>query len=115
MPSSISNLVDNLTEHKREYKCVKGNLIIYKCLSCNKCYSKKLNDELKKKFKNTIKFSNNDINEFILLLRKGVYTYEYMDVWEKFNEITLPEKGQFYGNLNMEEITDADYKHGKSL
>ena len=65
---------------------VKGNLIIYKCLSCNKCYSKNLNEEIKKKFKNTFKFSNNDINKFILLFRKGNYPYEYIDYWEKFNE-----------------------------
>ena len=33
---------------------------------------------------------------FILLLRKGVYPYEYMDEWEKFNERTLPEKEESY-------------------
>ena len=27
-----------------------------------------------------------------------------MDVWEKFNETTLPEKEEFYSNLNLEEI-----------
>ena len=43
-----------------------------------------------------------------MLLRKGVYPYEYMDDWEKFNETTLPEKEEFYSNLNMEDITDAD-------
>ena len=48
---------------------VKDNLIKYKCLSCNKDYSKKHDEELKKKFKNTFKFSTNDINKFILLLR----------------------------------------------
>ena len=31
--------------------------------------------------------------------------------WEKFNETTLPEKEGFCSNLNMEEITDADYMH----
>ena len=36
-----------------------------------------------------------------------------MDVWEKFNKITLLEKGEFYSNLNMDDITDADYMHGK--
>ena len=30
-----------------------------------------------------------------------------MDDWEKFNETTLPEKGEFYSNLNMEDITDC--------
>ena len=90
MASSLSNLVDNLTEriHKikckycdcfLEYESVKDNLIKYKCLSCNKDYSNKLDEKLKKIFKNTFTFSNNDINKLILLLRKGVYPYEYMD------------------------------------
>ena len=50
-----------------------------------------------------------------MLLRKGVYPYEYMDDWEKFNETTLPEKEEFYSNLNMEDITDADYIHAKGV
>ena len=58
---------------------VSDKLIKYKCLSCNKDYSNKINEEFKKRFKSTFKFSNNDINKFILLLRKGVYPYEYMD------------------------------------
>ena len=31
-----------------------------------------------------------------------------MDRWEKFNETTLPEKEEFYSDLNMEDFTDAD-------
>ena len=42
---------------------------------------------------------------------KGGYPYEYMDDWEKFNEKSLPEKKDF----NMEDITDVDYAHAKSL
>ena len=30
-----------------------------------------------------------------------------------FNETTLPEKEDFYSNLNMEYITDADYMYAK--
>ena len=126
MASSLSNLVDNLTEgiHKikckdcdcfLEYESVKDNFIKYKCLSCNRNYSNKIDKELKKRFKNTFKFSDNDINKFILLLRKGVYPYEYMDDWEKFNETKLPEKEEFYSNLNLEDITDADYMHAKRV
>ena len=81
MESSLSNLVDNLTARIQKIKCkdcgcfleykrVQGNLQIHKSLFCNKCYLKKLNGGLKKKFKNTFKFSNNDVNEFILLLKK---------------------------------------------
>ena len=36
-----------------------------------------------------------------------------MDDWEKFNETSLPEKEDFFGNLNMEDITNADYTHEK--
>ena len=49
----------------------------YKCLSCNKNYSEIIDGHLKNRFKNTFKFSNN-ISEFILLLRKDVYPYEFM-------------------------------------
>ena len=47
-------------------------------------------------FFNTYKFSKHDNNKFILLLRKGVYPYEYMDDWEKFNEVSLPEKKKIF-------------------
>ena len=56
-----------------------------------------------------------DTNKFILLLRKAVYLYEYMDDWEKFNEISLPEKEKFYSHLTMENITDLDCPHAKIL
>ena len=126
MTTSFSNLVDNLAEgiHKikcedcdcfLEYESVKDNLIEYKSLSCNKDYENNIDEKLKKRFKNTVKFSNNDINKFILLPRKGVYPYECMDDWENFNEATLPEKEGFYRNLNMEDIADADYMHGKRV
>ena len=36
-----------------------------------------------------------------------------MDDWENLNETTLPEKEDFYIQLNMEDITDADYVHAK--
>ena len=126
MANSLSNVADKLAEgiHKikckdcdcfLEYESVKDNLMKYKCLSCNKDYSNKLDEKLKKRLKNTFEFSANDINKFILLLRKGVYPSEYMEDWEKFNETALPEKEEFYSNLNTEEITDADYMHAKRV
>ena len=48
-----------------------------------------------------------------MLLRKGVYPYEYMDRWERFDETALPDKKSFYSSLNMEDITDVDYRHAK--
>ena len=46
-----------------------------------------------------------------MLLRKGVYPYEYMDSWERFDETSLPDKEAFYSKLNLENITDKDYEH----
>ena len=86
-------------------------MIKYKCTSSDKDYLNKTDDELKKRFNNTFRFSDNDINKSILLLQKGAYPYEYMDEWEKFNETSLPKKEKFYSNLNREDITEADYMH----
>ena len=115
MTTSLAKLVDNLTKgiHKIkckycdcffEYQSVQDDWIKYKCFSYNKDYSNKLDGELNKKFKNTFKFSNNDIKKIILLLRKGVYPNEYMDDWERFNGTKLPEKEEFYSNLKVKKL-----------
>ena len=38
-----------------------------------------------------------------------------MDDWEKFNKTALPSKEEFYSNLNMIGITDADFGHAKRV
>ena len=62
-----------------------------------------------------MKFSSSDITQFIFLLRKSVYPYEYMDDCQKFNETILLEKEELHSNLNMEGIKDANYKHAKRV
>ena len=37
-----------------------------------------------------------------------------MDSWQRFDE-TLPNKEAFYSNLNIEDITDVDYRHSKTV
>ena len=125
MSSSLSKLVDNLSEGIHNNKCAdcKSNLdyiktknekLILECYNCKQRYRKKFNKELIKRFASTYEFCNNDttrstaerssserINKFVLLLRKGVYPYEYADTWERFSEISLPSKEDFYSNLNM--------------
>ena len=93
---------------------IKNNQLIFQCLKCKKNYKKDYK-ELIKRFANTYEFCNGDINKFILLLRKGVYPYEYMDGWERFNETPLPDKKAFYSQLNFEDITDKDYAHTQKV
>ena len=47
----------------------------------------------------------------MLLLRKGVYSYEFMDDWDRFNKEELTNKSDFYSSLNMEDISEIDYRH----
>ena len=124
MPTSLSNLVSNLSEGLDNDRCIdckscldymttKGEQLIFRCFKCKKNYEKDFNKESIQRFANIYDFCNENLNKFIFLLRKCVYPYEYMDSCERFNEISLPDKEAFYSNLNMEDITDVDYKHAK--
>ena len=93
----------------------KDENLIFRCFTCKKKYEKDFNKELIKRFANTYNFCNNDLNKFILLLRKCVYPYEYMDNWERFDETSLPDKELFYSSLNMENIDDIDYRHDNNV
>ena len=126
MASSLSKLVDNLSEGIHNNKCsdcgsnldyikIKNEKLILECYNCKQRYKKKFNKELIKRFANTYSFCNNDLNKFIILLRKGVYPYKYMDNWERSNETSLPSKESFYSNLNMEDIDDIDYRNGNNV
>ena len=44
-----------------------------------------------------------------------MYPYEYIDSWEKFNEVSLPDKESFYSQLNEEGIADEDYMHAQKV
>ena len=126
MATSLSKLVDNLTEDIHGDKCVdcKSDLtymkvideaLIFRCFNCKKNYKKEINKELIEKFASTYKFFNNDLSKFVMLLRKDVYPYEYMDGWHKFNETSIPSKKPFYSNLTMENITETDYIHANNV
>ena len=50
-----------------------------------------------------------------LLMRKGVYPYEYMDSWERFNETALPPIEAFYSKLSDVSISAEDYAHAQRV
>ena len=122
----LSKLIDNLSEGIHNNTCVdckscldyiktKNEKLILKRFNFKKYYEKDFNKELIKRFAGTYKLCNKNLNKFILLLRKGVYPYKYMDNWERFDETLLHSKESFYSNLNMENIDDIDYRHGNNM
>ena len=46
-----------------------------------------------------------------LLIRKGVYPYDYMDNFDKFNETELPPINEFYSRLYDSKVDKKDYAH----
>ena len=50
-----------------------------------------------------------------MLLRKGVYPYEYMNSWERFDEISLADEEAFYSELKIKDFIDVDYMHAKRV
>ena len=125
MSTSLSSLVDNLPEiHKKVCEFMQGkkkkscqnvdSLILYKCKECNDESYKSING-LNKKFPNTYQFCNRDVNKFVLVLRKGVFPYEYIDSWEKFDETSPPDKEAYYSKINEEGIRNTDYAHTQKV
>ena len=123
MQISLSSLVNNLSEvyDKECKKCrerkkisvncefvgFKNGRLNYNCKECKKSCTKVI-DKPTKNFPTLYKFCNGDNNKFFMLLRKGIYPYEYIDSWERFDENTIPPKEAFYSELNLENITDKD-------
>ena len=107
MSTSLSSLVDKFSEiyskKCRDKNCesecdftgIQNKKLYYKCDKCKNEQLRPING-LSKKFLNKCEFCYGDINNFILLLRKGVFSYEYMDSWERFEEASLPDKKSFY-------------------
>ena len=106
MSSSLSNVVNNLSEVIHIIKCnyehddkkcetysikykycncfleytdFKDELVEYKCLYFSKTHQHKFEEKLKERLFNKYKFSNHGNNKFVLLLQKGVSPYKYMD------------------------------------
>ena len=53
--------------------------------------------------------------ELSLMSQKGVYSYDFMDSFEKFDQTELPTKDQFYSVLNGQDITKDEYNHARQV
>ncbi|XP_065650921.1 uncharacterized protein LOC136079131 [Hydra vulgaris] len=74
------------------------------------CLSKNLSKE---QCKNIIKLYSG--KQLDLLLKKGVYPYDWVDYVDKFNETQLPTKESLFSKLNDEDIIDDDYSHAQNV
>ena len=53
--------------------------------------------------------------QYGLLTRKGIYPYEYMLSWDKFEQSQLPPIESLYSNLNMSNVSKGDYQHAQRV
>ena len=87
-------------------------------LGCKRCRTKKtkdLDEEVLKKNFNHISGLWRPHEKFHLMIRKGVYPYEYMDGWERFEERNLPPKEAFCSKINRKGIIDQDHEHAQQV
>ena len=61
------------------------------------------------------KLTRSSEDQYALLVRKGVYPYEYVTSWDKVIETQLPPKEVFHSSLNMSDISESDYEHAQKV
>jgi hypothetical protein len=104
MDSSLEKLVEGLPEHKFKHfdnhfdNHFKTDTDIEQKLLKQKLLKQEL---LKLKLK--------------LLKQKGVYPYDYMNSYDRFNETSFPSQKDCYSQLNKESISDNDYNHALNV
>ena len=126
LASSLDKLASNLCSTS-EVKCDKCRdemelikisdkyTALFGCESCRTKKTKDLDERvLKKNFNHTSGFWECD-EKFRLMIRKGVYPYEYMDSWKKFEDTSLPPKDAFYSRLNVKGISDQNHEHAQQI
>ena len=129
MGSSLEKLVKNITkcgkcETCKPDDCMKLN-INYKnktlqhktsipCGECQNC--KNIDEDCISPNYDKLKYTSKIFKDkkLDLMARKGVYPYDYMDSFEKFNS-QLPTKEEFFSILNNKHISNEDYKHAQNV
>ena len=131
MSASLSDLADNLSGIFYSIECkscmekikinsegcfvgLKNSRLIYRCKDCKNEWKRPI-EGLIRKFPSIYQFCNGNLNKFILLVRNGLYPYGYIDNWEKFDETTIRPKEDFYSELNLDGISNADYPHAQKV
>ena len=94
---------------------LKNSRLIYRCRERKEEWKRPI-EGLIGKCPSIYQFYNGNLNKFVFLLRKGVYPYEDMDYWKKYDETSLPSKEDFYSKSNLEgEIMHMIKKYERYL
>ena len=117
------HLMQAMANLQKEVKCVANNMEKYITISVDglrfidslNFLQGSLDSLVKATPKEALKITSTISNGSDLLYKKGIYPYEYMDSFEKFNETSLPKKEDFYSKLNDENITEDEYAHAKTV
>ncbi|EFA08493.1 hypothetical protein TcasGA2_TC006145 [Tribolium castaneum] len=99
-------------------KSVGGTNVTFRFIDSFRFMSKSL-DQLSSNLKAeqkiiTRKFCKTN-EEFNLLIKKGVFPYDYVDSWDKLNETILPSKKDFYSTMHESNISEDSYKHAETV
>ena len=128
--SSLDKLVENVTkcgkcETCKPDSCIRrsvsdrGHIIhhqtSYPCLECKNC--KKVGKSCVNPVYNNLEYTSEEFkgDKLHLMSKKGVYPYDYMDSFEKFDQTELPDKEHFYSILNDQDITNDECDHAKKV
>ena len=84
-------------------------------MECKNC--KKVGKSCVNPVYNNLKYTSEEFkgNKLHLMSKKGVYPYDHMDSFGKFNHTELPTGEQFYSILNDQHITNGEYDHAKKV
>ena len=92
-----------------------GNHLIF--LDSFQFMSSSLDNLIKNLPDNAFKYTQQEFQDeqLNLMKQKGIYPYDYMDSFDRFNETQLPKKQDFYSILNNDHISDEQYKHAQNV
>ena len=121
LAASVETLVSNLYDERRDTKDGKHLTKSDFESKYNKSGGKEWKEQKhtavahgKHKFQHTLHHCKRK-KHVDMMMQKGIYPYDYMDDWKRFDEARLPPKDKFYSKLNESDISDEDYEHGKNV
>ena len=130
MSSSLENLVKNITKCGKCDACNPGNCIKRvvnskdhamhhkTSFSCGECINCKNSAKLCMKLNHdNLIFTSKEFEgeQLSLMIKKGVYPYDYMNSFKKFEDNRLPKKEDFFSIMNNKHITDEEYQHAQNV